>query len=73
MIKLSIFLTRRPRMNHQEFISHWTREHARLLLTSRVVSDEERFLDREKTVMLITEEKPIIKMVDPIPERNAAS
>ena len=34
---------------------------------SVVAADEERFLDRAKTVMLITEEKYIIKMVDPKP------
>jgi uncharacterized protein (TIGR02118 family) len=39
---------------------------------SVVVADEERFLDRAKTVMLITEEKQIIKEGSPlaIPQRN---
>jgi uncharacterized protein (TIGR02118 family) len=119
LIKLSVFLTRRAGMSHQEFISYWTNEHARLILSleeftsairrytqqhplespeglpkapydgtaevwlddmaaleqafgrevyaSRVVPDEERFFDRAKTVILITEEKHIIKMVDPKP------
>jgi uncharacterized protein (TIGR02118 family) len=121
MIKLSVFLTRRPGISHQEFVSYWTNEHARLVCSleeftsvvrrytqqhplespeglpkapydgiaelwlddmaslqafgqevyaSVVVPDEERFLDRAKTVMLITEEKQIIKMVDPKPLRE---
>jgi uncharacterized protein (TIGR02118 family) len=117
MIKLSIFLTRRPDISHQEFISYWTNKHARLVLSlaeftsvvrrytqlhpldtpeglpnapydgiaelwlddrdslerafrhevyaTVVAADEERFLDRAKTVMLITEEKPIIRLADP--------
>ena len=112
MIKVSVFLTRRPGISHQEFISYWTNKHARLLCSlqefmsavrrytqqhplkspeglpeapydgiaelwlddmeslgrafgqqvyaSVVVPDEEKFLDRAKTVMLITEEKQII-------------
>ena len=117
MIKLSVFLTRRPGISHQQFISYWTNEHARLLLSLEeftsavrrytqlhpvdsserlptapydgiaelwiddrdsleqtfrqeayatvVAADEERFLDRTKTVMLVTEEKQIIRMADP--------
>jgi uncharacterized protein (TIGR02118 family) len=115
MVKLSVLLTRRPGISHEEFISYWTNEHARLCLEkftsvvrrytqqhpletpeglpkapydgiaelwfddkdsigqafeqkvyeSVVVPDEERFLDRAKTVILIT--KHITKMVDPKP------
>ena len=117
MIKLSVFLTRRPGISHQEFISYWTNEHVRLLCSLKeftsvvrrytqlhpvdasegvpeapydgiaelwlddrdsverafrqekcatvVAADEERFLDRAKTTMLITEIKQIIRMNDP--------
>jgi len=37
------------------------------IYASVIVPDEEQFLDRAKTVMLITEEKQIIKMVDSEP------
>ena len=119
MIKVSVFLTRRPGIGRQEFISYWTNEHVRLVCSlegftsavrrytqqhplespeglpeapydgiaelwlddmeslgqvfgqevyaSVVVPDEEKFLDRAKTVMLITEEKQIIKTADPKP------
>jgi uncharacterized protein (TIGR02118 family) len=112
MVKLSFFLTRRPGITHQEFISYWSNEHARLLCSLKeftsvvrrytqlqpvealeglptapydgiaelwlddpnslgqaswqkvyetvVVPDEEKFLDRAKTLMLLTEEKQII-------------
>jgi uncharacterized protein (TIGR02118 family) len=117
MIKLSVFLTRRPGISHQEFISYWANEHARLVLSLEeftsvvrrytqlhpvvpseglpkapydgiaelwlddrdsleqafrqevfqtvVAADEVRFLDRAKTVMLITGEKQMIRMADP--------
>jgi hypothetical protein len=28
MIKLSVFLTRRPGISDQDFVSYWTNEHA---------------------------------------------
>jgi uncharacterized protein (TIGR02118 family) len=117
MIKLSVFLTRRPGISHQEFISYWTNEHVRLLcglkeftsvvrrytqlhpvgwsdglpkapydgiaelwLDDRdsleqafrhevyatvVAADEEKFLDRARTVMLVTEVEQIIRLADP--------
>jgi uncharacterized protein (TIGR02118 family) len=115
MIKVSVLLTRRPGISHQEFISYWTNEHARLLCgldeftsvvrrytqqhvlespeglpkapydgvaelwfdnkdsigqtfeqkvyEAVVVPDEEMFLDRAKTVILITERSKLL-MVD---------
>ncbi len=112
MVKVSIFLTRRSDLTHDEFIRYWRDEHAPFLLglaefhkyvrrysqqhpqatpeglpiapygglaelwfddvgaaweafshetyATVVVADEERFLDRAKTVMMVTNESQIM-------------
>jgi hypothetical protein len=69
MIKLSVFLARRPDHGIAEL---WLddrdsleRAFRREVYATVVAADEERFLDRAKTTMLITEEKQIIRMADP--------
>jgi hypothetical protein len=37
MVKLSILLTRRPDLTHQEFVEYWTGKHTPLLAARRPV------------------------------------